>query len=409
MKKTILFFTLFLTTLLNAQSDWHHIGEYGFPDKVFIYNADHYAVPESSELLLTTNGGESFQASQLEVTFNSAVITGFYVSEETMILIQSAGLGAIKILKSTDGGMNFTDLGEVIMPENYQYLSVTVMHFFNETDGVMELKTYFNDNGEDVLTDLLVKTTDSGASWSIAAPTLYTDNSDEYVFSAPQNIKLFANGGVYESNDLGNNWTTISEVNPLTVIGRYASINNMVWGVGNGGANQYCNIVSTEGGANYSDWIIPGLDCGQDVGAVSANSLVVTDQETTLHSTDGGDSYSVTTFPEGAYVSGGFLSYSQDGLSYLYKTFDDTWIFNPGGANAIAELENGETITAYPNPSADGVFNLSMELSDIQVFNQLGSIVHSQVVLTNRLDLSHLESGVYLITSGALHFKVIIE
>lgn len=62
------------------------------------------------------------------------------------------------------------------------------------------------------------------------------------------------------------------------------------------------------------------------------------------------------------------------------------------------EQEEMEQLVAFPNPSNTGVFNLKgMDVSKAQVFNMVGALVYENMNIGNQLDMSHLDSGVYLV------------
>jgi hypothetical protein len=71
-------------------------------------------------------------------------------------------------------------------------------------------------------------------------------------------------------------------------------------------------------------------------------------------------------------------------------------------------------VTCYPNPTSDKI-NLMLDqvkISDIQIFNLLGENVTQQAIIDDEkantivIDLSALESGMYLIKSKNEQFTV---
>ena len=74
-------------------------------------------------------------------------------------------------------------------------------------------------------------------------------------------------------------------------------------------------------------------------------------------------------------------------------------------ATSLSVNENFLDISVYPNPVSDGflnVINPSNEPLNISVYDLNGRIVHSQQIIFDSIDISHLSGGFYslLITSG---------
>ena len=74
-------------------------------------------------------------------------------------------------------------------------------------------------------------------------------------------------------------------------------------------------------------------------------------------------------------------------------------------AASLSVNENFLDISVYPNPVSDGflnVINPSNEALNISVYDLNGRMVHSQQIIFDSIDISHLSGGFYsmLITSG---------
>ena len=74
-------------------------------------------------------------------------------------------------------------------------------------------------------------------------------------------------------------------------------------------------------------------------------------------------------------------------------------------ATSLSVNENFLDISVYPNPVSDGflnVINPSNEALNISVYDLNGRLVHSQQIIFDSIDISHLSGGFYsmLITSG---------
>lgn len=93
-----------------------------------------------------------------------------------------------------------------------------------------------------------------------------------------------------------------------------------------------------------------------------------------------------------------------DLMAYSFETFTEV------------EEEPLSDLTVSPNPSENGIFNFSGDISlisNIQVFDASGRVLIETNLIDNQLDLSALNSGVYLTkmttTNGLLTKKLIIK
>lgn len=70
----------------------------------------------------------------------------------------------------------------------------------------------------------------------------------------------------------------------------------------------------------------------------------------------------------------------------------------------VKPLEGNQTLICYPNPVTDGVLNLSnagSSLKDVQIFDVLGKKVMNLQTVSNRLDVSSLNQGIYVLKVSA--------
>lgn len=66
----------------------------------------------------------------------------------------------------------------------------------------------------------------------------------------------------------------------------------------------------------------------------------------------------------------------------------------------VSPLNEDQSIGFYPNPVTDGVINLSnagSSMKDVQIFDVVGKRVFNQQTISNRLDVSVLNAGIYVI------------
>lgn len=400
--RTVLLFTLLaLTPRLFAQYQWNYIGD--ITDAYGFYNADTYAYLESFQLQFTTDGGATSTTSNFFPGLLTPVVACHYEDENTILMVQR-DLTSLFFWSSTDGGLNFTEMGQITLLDGYTYNAIRGMHFFDADTGFLFVRTLF----EDEVTDVLIKTTDGGATWTFAAPAEQTTSAKDIVFEAPSTVRIFASSEVLVSTDLAETWTSAG-THPLSVTGVFAMAGDLVWGVGDGGSDQPCNTISTDGGATFSAWNIPdfasgGFDeCGERMAAASATSMVVSghedgqSNEIALFSQDGGTTFAPIAWPDTEDHSGENIFLGDDGLTYFYRSFTDTYVFEPGVSNSVDETALSHRVTLYPNPATAGVVHLSEPQSEVTVFTSLGEQVFSCAGWTSALDLSHLTPGVYLV------------
>lgn len=417
MRIALLFMLLAFSANLYSQNQWTYIGDikdgYGF------WNATTYAYLENFQLKFTSDGGNSSVTSSLAPGLLSPVVACHYLNENTIFLVQR-DLNDLYFHKSTDGGENFTDLGQITVLQGYTYNALFNIHFFDEMNGFLLIRTLFQGD----VTDVLIKTGDGGTNWDFATTTSMSDGAKDIVFTGTNNVRIFSDGnGIFESTDFGANWTNLGS-NPLNVTGVFAGHGDLIWGVGDNGANQPCNVISNDGGATFTDWNIPDFanggfdDCGERLAAASATSMVVSghedgfSNEVTLYSTDGGQTFSEITFPDTEDHSAENVLLADDGLTYLYRSFTDTYAFGPGGMNTSSTDKADQlakSVTLYPNPSSTGIVHLSEPQENVSVYNYLGELVFTSGKKTSILDLSNLVHGLYIIQLEHQTKRLIIQ
>ena len=66
----------------------------------------------------------------------------------------------------------------------------------------------------------------------------------------------------------------------------------------------------------------------------------------------------------------------------------------------LSQLNGNQTLTCFPNPVTDGFVNLAnadSSLKEVQIFDLVGKKVFNQQTVSNRLDVSSLNAGIYVI------------
>lgn len=105
---------------------------------------------------------------------------------------------------------------------------------------------------------------------------------------------------------------------------------------------------------------------------------------------------------------------STDPLSYYYYFYD--WDVREAGCAPISNISNQETelMEVFPNPADDFVYlkNAISSLEHISIYDVSGRLIPCEKSIQGallKLDLSMLESGLYLIRNGKQSTKLIIE
>ena len=124
---------------------------------------------------------------------------------------------------------------------------------------------------------------------------------------------------------------------------------------------------------------------------------------------------------EDFHVSDGLVGPNVRGLSI--DSEDNVWVATSTGVSKISSIPSSlnsisiENVSVFPNPSS-GIITVSCDenLKNIEVYNVLGSLIHSEEIYSLNeieLNLSHLTFGIYYLVLSSedqiLNQKVIIE
>ncbi|MBI4929976.1 MAG: T9SS type A sorting domain-containing protein [Bacteroidetes bacterium] len=81
------------------------------------------------------------------------------------------------------------------------------------------------------------------------------------------------------------------------------------------------------------------------------------------------------------------------------------------GGNGVAEFQNEDEVSVYPNPASTNVFVILSEAKNLQLFNTLGEKVGSQqlAVGKNSIDVSKLQNGIYFLKIGNSVKRIVVN
>jgi len=114
--------------------------------------------------------------------------------------------------------------------------------------------------------------------------------------------------------------------------------------------------------------------------------------------TEGGTTQIINSVAVGTpYVFNGTVFFSNFSLAEGYEL----WSFTPGGSVGISEEENtAGSLSIYPNPvnSEFRIQNSELQLGQpVQIFDISGKSIHSEILSSNRIDVSGLANGFYVL------------
>ena len=78
-----------------------------------------------------------------------------------------------------------------------------------------------------------------------------------------------------------------------------------------------------------------------------------------------------------------------------FGNFHVTKLNADGTTLSTNDLEFGEKVKVYPNPSNDGIFTIEKELKKVQVVDLNGKLVFQKNRVAERIDLSEFQQGIY--------------
>lgn len=332
------------------------------------------------------------------------------LAKDTLFIFGDDGI----LLKSTDGGVNFTT------HQNASALIYSAGYF-------KTLDTVFVANGG----GNVMQTNNGGSSWNFSGGCTCTIRS---ICFANAQIGLFGSlSGVYRTNNGGASWTNTSMI-PFATPNKIISLNDSIFLY----TDDNLIFKSTNAGESFtidtlnygSSFPISGLSFIDDsIGFISSGDgkilksinqgntwnligntgnnvrdIVFTDNQngfaitgnlsnTILRSTDGGVSWvseytathSIEKFAyDGYYV----FAVGQDGLA-LKKELSPTF---------TTDISKNE-INLFPNPCIDKLYLTNgIKENEIQIYNSIGQLVYTlNKVSEDPIDISNLKTGIYFL------------
>jgi hypothetical protein len=149
-----------------------------------------------------------------------------------------------------------------------------------------------------------------------------------------------------------------------------------------------------------------GITSGEVAGDISGNSIIDGSEKAGDLNADGSFSYYGNGMEKPGDLSG----------NYIIDNGEAEGDYNGNGIKDTDEVTSVLTtsttnLSIYPNPSA-GVFTIE-NASELSVLDAYGTEVYRSTLTSSKVDLTHLESGIYLVslsnTTGTTNHKVIIQ
>ncbi len=298
------------------------------------------------------------------------------------------------ILKTTDGGINFSEIYN--RQRNFNYS----ISFINRNEGWVAVD--YQESSTSVYPAIL-KTTDSGNTWTVIPVSLGSSiNEIDFTDSSLGYLETI-DGNLYKSTDGGNNWDQISNIQEYNIL--YMEDGLVGWAIGSGvgktsdGGITWTKLIS----GNYWDAVFYNANYGWILGKDSLN------QNATFYTIDGGLNWVRKSFD--VQSNNLFIDFIDEQIGWILFE-DGTLMKTINSGITFVKEDKFPTVTQYslsqnyPNP-----FNPSTKISwqspvsswqTLKVFDVLGKEV---AVLVNEekssgsyeinFDASKLSSGVY--------------
>ena len=345
-------------------------------------------------LLKTTDGGDTWTNNSI-ASGTSTFQSIFFAHLDTGYVAGNSLSGGV-MFKTTDGGNTWNALptipGAVFsLQENLQFINPST-GFVNGSHGSV------------------FRTTDGGSTWSsiknaAGASSIYgmsfTSSDTGYV------VGTNPYGGINKTTDGGANWVTQSHPT-TTALNSCSFINaNIGCAVGNAGTI----LKTTDGGVNWIQQTSGTIEKLKDVYFIDAlNGVIVGDNGTILKTNDGGTNWYMQSSNTTADLNDAHFYDSNVGYTVASNR---TILKTTNGGNFPSSIDELVTekigLTVYPNPSKSlFVLTTKANISEIQVENLEGRIIHSKIVSGNKieLDLVNYPSGVYVLRVNTTEGKI---
>ncbi len=290
----------------------------------FINSQEGWAVGSSSygelgTIIKTTNGGATWikQNSGTSHSSNAYLNDVYFVNSNTGWAVGNYGM----VLKTTDGGNNWTNLSFVTIDNLYS------IFFLDANNGWAGGKW-----------GTLLKTADRGINWTLVSAPYGYQNTDIYFADSKTGWVCQAGGTIMKTSDGGLNWSKISTATTRTFLGLCFIDARTGWAVGGGSASRII-FKTTDGGSSWSQQTVSDGTALMDVFFIDANTGWAVGMDGAIFkTTDGGNTWLQQN------------SGSTDWLECVY--FIDTNIGFVGGSNGILKTSNGGTTWTFDDVGA---------------------------------------------------------
>jgi hypothetical protein len=259
-----------------------------------------------------------------------------------------------------------------------------------------------------------------------ASIVVLNDGKMVCTYSGRRTTAFTASSGVFVYNPTGGTWTDVSDA------GMYYWTKDIVMDPNDATQNTwYCCVFSGWGGPpNGLGGLYKTTNRGTSWTKLTGTTI---DRVTscTFNPNNANQIY-LTTEGQGLWISSNINAttptFSMVG-SYpfhqpervFFNPFNTTemWVTSFGNgmkvgsllATGVAEFENENVLSVYPNPSTGLITLVNTDGKQVMVYNVLGEQVYSKDVIQgdNQLDLSDLTAGVYFITCGGKKGKIVLQ
>ena len=337
----------------------------------------------------------------------------FYEKQKGVVVVRNLtnDIQPTKIYHTKDDGLSWTDITPV---ETATGIGNAAVQFLNEDIGFLSTDTF------------LYKTIDGGQSWTTHELPGYIMNLD-FIDESNGSVGLFDgtffyNGGMFCTNDGGENWE-----------GKYLDIEQTVVGnVKQVTADKAYAIPSLWGSANENSVLYFTEDAGVNWDSIAIPQITIPMGLFHLHVDDEEQIHIVTGDGAMVYV----YNMDEDHSEWiLEESFDDIFFYNADFSADAAFLSGNEglfyiknlinaagepalnQVELYPNPTKPGDILLIRGLQGnyhLQLFDLNGRLVLSpKELIGESFDIPELPSGIYMLhlTDGSSEIvkRIIVE
>ncbi|MBL0310605.1 MAG: T9SS type A sorting domain-containing protein [Bacteroidetes bacterium] len=355
------------------------------------------------EVYKTADGGQNWAEIENSV-FTNGPSGVWFITENVGFIIGSDGGGNPQVGKTINGGASWTKTSLPVGSMGFN--DANKLFFFDQNTGYIVCRSGH-----------IYKTTDQGVAWNeLTSGT--TDDLTSIYFPTPTAgyASLMNSGSLLKTINGGNSWSLVS-------LGQTVGVNDLYFTSADTGflACSGSKILkTTDGGLNWSVFTFGTNDVFYAIEFTSDNMGYVAGSTGTIATTTNAGS----TWVGG---SGGItnLLYCMDFPSpqgYIGALGPPGKIIksiNGGGILSVAELNESNSISVFPNPASD-IFSLNVTRdikSDLilDIYNLMGTLVKTEIIKQNQqqINVGDLSNGIYLVEVKSKGFtankKLIIQ